>query len=366
MMSVSCLEAHRRRHGVVLRRCGAFTLVEMLVVIFIIALLVMIMAPFMGSARETALNTLCQNNLEKLSTALRTAAPGSAYATLPDAWGWIAAAVGGGGEPVLKCPKGHYTGTAGNLAVQPNVVMLEPPPISAVFDAPVPDIEHSKNIWAWPERMNYVLPRNITVDISKPGFYEKDHGQTSKVIPAGTMVNCYFLHYDVVGSTRSETSGAVSFGSDILGVICLSASQDAVDDVLGAPGVTYHTGRKSRGFENSGQDAVTLSGDMRLLTIDRFLVTSPGEDVRILTRPEGEASYAMNNQVDQKVPNMSQLLLLEYNKMVADVDRRGRDDDLEVEIAPRHFGRVNTLRVSGSVKLMYPDELERDKPIWKP
>jgi len=367
-MSGSCLGVDAGQVGAPRRsRLGrrAFTLVELLVVLFIITLLVMILTPFLAGAKESAYSTLCQNNLEKLSTALRTAAPGKAYAKLPDPYGWIAAATGGGGGPVLRCPKGYYTGTAGTLACQPNVEYREEPPMSCVFDAPVPDIEHNTTIWAWTERVNYVLPRDVVVDIGKPGFYEKDHARNSKTIPAGTMVNCYFLHFDAVAKGPATTQGVVTVGSEILGVICLSKSQDAVDDALGFPGTTYHTGRQSRGFENSGQDAVTLEEDLRTLTINQFHVTSPGEDVRILVRPEGEASYGMNNQIDGTVPKMDQLLLLEYNRMVADVDGEGRDDDLEVELAPRHFGRVNTLLVNGSVKLRWPDEVDPNKPIWR-
>jgi len=337
----------------------AFTLVELLVVLFIITALLLILAPLMHQAQEHAYNTICQGNLEKLSTAIRIPGATGSYA-LPQPDGWIGAASAGGGEPVLKCPKGHYRGGAGgSVATKPNVRQIDPPE-SAVYDH---QLEDNKAIQGWWERVNYVLPSDVTVDISEPGRYTKRR-QTVKVIPAGTMVNSFFTHYDRVGKSPSvTTSGAVTFGTDIIGIICLDAALDATDDVLGYPGTTYHTGRGSRGFENV--EVAVFEQDRRTFTMEHYQITSPGEEVRILTLTGGEGSYAMNNQVSGSIPRMGQLLLVEYEKHVADVDGAGLEDDLEVMLAPRHFGRANVLLVNGSVKLMWPDDLDANQQVWK-
>ena len=53
------------------RKATAFTLIELLVVVSIIALLVSILMPALGRAREQAKPAVCMNNVKQLSLALK-------------------------------------------------------------------------------------------------------------------------------------------------------------------------------------------------------------------------------------------------------------------------------------------------------
>jgi len=345
----------------------AFTLVELLVVLFIITLLLLIVAPIMNQAQEHGYQTICQGNLEKLSAAIRVPGATGSY-SLPSPEGWLGAVVGAGAKASLRCPKGSYRIAGCSVSVVPNVVEIEPP-MSTVFN----DLEDNKLIRGFRERVCYKLPTNVTVDISEPGRYSKNYAKTSKVIPAGTLINCFFLHFDSIGGQSAQSSGQLSFDSEILGVIVTDESLDATDKVLGARGTTYETGRNNRGFENNAE-IVVLEQDRRTFTIERFKISFPGEEVRILTRAQGwggdekdrGCSYGMNNQVNERLPRMGQILLVEYDQPVVDIDGREYDDDFELLLAPRHFGRANVLHVNGSVKLMWPDELDPDTEVWSP
>jgi len=347
------------RPAVSRRRRAAFTLVELLIVVAVVALLVAMLAPSLTTAREYARRARCAANLRQIYHVFHAGED----LQVPTSGAWIAFLRGKDAGGVLLCPSDSADESGGASAVGMTGHMQEiDPPSSVVFDS----VESCTTIHGFPEQDDYVLPSAVTVDVSEPGYYESNYNRTSKTIPAGTAVDSYFVFFDPVGSQSSTSSGSITMGAEIVGLIVLDATLNATDKVLGRAGTAYATGRGCRGFE-SGQERITLSADRRTLTINNFYSTFPGENVRILTLPGGMCSYGMNNQVPPSPRSTTQVLLIEYDKPVVDVDGEGHDDDFDDCFAPRHLERANVLFADGSVRAMRKDEIHpsRNPELWR-
>ena len=173
--------------------------------------------------------------------------------------------------------------TLGGIASTSGDIAVIPVPPSAIFD----ELEADDKIWMFTERQGYVIPQDVTVDITAAGYYDHDFSSTGTVLPAGTAVNCYFLHFDaldVPGHHVAETAGSVTFHEEILGIICSEGALDASDQIFGV--TLYSTGQNYRGYEENSQEQVELSADRHSFIIHRFITSFPGEDTRIITTPE--------------------------------------------------------------------------------
>ena len=336
---------------------SGFTLAELLVVISIIVILVAILMPFLGGVNERAYSSLCQNNLHKIGQALATSSSNSG-GKLPTGDSWLLAARAYGSSEILVCPKGTYRGGGSDVTLTGDIEVIDAPE-RALFD----DLEHNTTVWAFQERAAYVLPSPVTVDISAPGQYgpgASNYTSTSKTIPAGTLVDCYFTHFDPVGNTSTTTDGQVmKFSDDVLGVICTTSKLNE-SDWLGAPGTIYDTGQGSRGYE-SNRELVEFSADSKSYKILHYHSTFPGEETRILTKPGGEASYGINALVNDSKARPNQIYVVEYQRTSVNIDSTG----WEAYAAPRHFGKSNALLYSGAVKLLTPEEFDPVTGPWR-
>jgi prepilin-type processing-associated H-X9-DG protein len=335
------------------------------VVIAILGMLIGLLVPAVGAAWEVSKDIQCKNNLHHLHTALKT----GKTANFPNVRGWVTHCIAAGAGEMLQCPADEIppdarpAGASTSVSEPVAVEELHDPPSSVVFNS----LESNTHAWIFTEQENISLPTSVPVDLSTPGYYENRNSSPS-VIPAGTICDIYFIHFDPVGSQSATITGRVSFDGEILGITCHSGTLDQSDGLVGREGVSYPTGQGARGFE--GVEKVEISEDRHSYIIHHYHSTFPGEQVRIFTIAAGSresCSYGMNNQVTGDETRPGQLLLLEYTKSIVDVDRVRRDDDYHEFVAPRHGEtRLNAVFVDGSVKAVEVDEVdpEVNYEVW--
>ncbi len=135
----------------------------------------------------------------------------------------------------------------------------------------------------FPERLNYVLPERLSVNLAEPGTYrllseraldkyleeispekrarEKviDAKIVQNVLEKGTVVNSYMVHFDGLdkpGEFR-KAKGRVRFNNRVLGLIVSGEDLNHSDAILGSPNTIYEdkAGRKTE------SDLVRISAD---------------------------------------------------------------------------------------------------------
>ncbi len=344
------------------RTTRAFTLIELLVVIAIIVILVAILIPSVRYFMEHGYATTCRANLHSLSQLIHDKSP-AGPGIIPNNAYWMGY-LNTTAQDVFRCPKGEYEATGGG-GVQLTGITPISTPSSLIFNT----IESNTTIHGFYEQVGYTLPSNVTVDITQPGRYNNNYSSTSAVIPAGTIVNCYYLWFDPVGnSSQSADDRSVTLSGEILGIICQDQNLHDSDPILGMPGVDYPNppadGAGARGFENDAEQ-VSLMPDMHTFYIHKMHSTFPGEQMRILTVPgQTSGSYAVNPLVDTTIPRPDQAMLVEYGTSILNLADAGEH---AANLQPRHFDKVNVLFGDGSAKAIPVDQLDDvDGEIYQP
>lgn len=141
-----------------------------------------------------------------------------------------------------------------------------------------------------PERIGHVTAQSVAYNIRQPGSYEALTSLGSYVLPAGTRINSYLLHFDTQSTLESDPNfvveGSVTFDAEILGVIVLPHQLSASDSELASQSTAYPPFSATwRGLELNDQgdkDSVTLSADRRTIKFS-MRVREWMDQVRVIT-----------------------------------------------------------------------------------
>lgn len=161
--------------------------------------------------------------------------------------------------------------------------------IATPADARLNVLTNDKVARVWNEQQNIALRSSVNVDINgTPGRYDGNGDLGDFAIAQGVLASSHYIHFDSPRGLSAAAKGAVTFDSEIIGVIV--RGDDRADgrnrldqsDWLSA-GTVYGDGINSRGLELSSKEFVEISADRRTLSFS-FRISNPGDYVRVITR----------------------------------------------------------------------------------
>lgn len=308
-------------------RKPGFTIVELMTVIAVLALLLAILLPSLGRAREQMYESQCRSNLHQITNFLSI--PRGAKGTeFPRPTEWLGAVSGAGGAKVLRCP-------------------LDPEPPGNVADLKDVYILHDHPGSGGKREIHYHYLQDI---LDGGGDRFQIH------VARGPGVPTYFVP---VVSWLEQNQAAIAVSDTTCMIVITFGPSITIASVGGTGSLgSYHYLCKGPGGANYESQIL-----MKLRSIDNTQNPPLGS----IAISGAAVSYAMNGQVRSR-PRNDQLVMLEYKrKTVADQDGAGNNDEVfDDYFQPRHFNRSNVSFGDGSIHSLTRTEIDPSEPIWRP
>ena len=155
------------------------------------------------------------------------------------------------------------------------------------------------------------LSANVAADYVYSGY------TSSGIVPAGTTVQSFLVHYDPLTSAVVNASGSMTFDGIILGLITTTSGLLASDSVAGVAGVLYEPG--SRALETTGSyaDIWSVSGGDLTFNFTPFYTSTGMDEVRVLVAvPEGNGNNVPDGGMSATLLGLGLLAVGMGRKMV--------------------------------------------------
>lgn len=170
------------------------------------------------------------------------------------------------------------------------VGLLSQPPASVLSGA----LYSNSYIFMFLEKQHVTLANPLAVDITTPGTYTMNTQLINGQIPAGTVVNSYFLHANPINSKVEFLNQVITFSPDelVIGIMAASATMAAGVPTVGIPTTTYNGAPAGNALKLApqGKDMIEISADQHTITFSEQLKRTVLTEFRIIT-----TTVPMNN-----------------------------------------------------------------------
>jgi len=326
------------------RWASAFTLLELIVVISLVALLVAILVPSMGQVFDIAYATICRNQLRELGKSMHGGSVETAL-SIPAGSAWTGAAASFGSKDLLICPKDDGSRLAST---------------DSLADYYILQCQSGGSDW----RVSSI-PAILGIG---PGVMQ-DPQVHYKDIPAEPVAHhghhpcwCYV-------PIRAENQDLISITDEATILLTFDGAEIIMESIVGC------------GCSHCCSDHWLMKGDCidgpRCMEEDEVVMQLGGNNYRVVSPNSPHviqtetASYGINSLIEQKRFGGQQLMLMDAKRVVIPV---GESDWMD-EIDARHRGKVNYVTVSGGVRsttkaelydeyLLYQSEGADGRSLW--
>ena len=304
---------------------AGFTLVELLVVSVIVGLLAALMLPGLGRSRKLARSAVCRGNLKQLWETCHDADPHGGLA-FPATASWLDFVDRRNARRLLRCPEDDGARAAEVMATGLWIAQWHG---SLELNYPLPEMMAGASHLNDPVRFFQCYPHWLSSDTLAVVIADHDAGANAQAGDRGVDV---VVHFTFLGDQVRVTG--VGDNSWARGGMSTHAVFQWDARIMSLPG-------------NDGSDF-----DPRQLTVD-------------CRNGKYATSYAMNVLVPELPSKGPQLLMVDYEKHIADPLADTADHDRKW-LAPRHLGKANAVSIDGAVRALWPDELDHTQLLWRP